>query len=645
MASKPVRVLLIEDNPDDAFLLQTNLKALKEKEFLLRHGTDLASGLKLLREEKPDIILLDLELPDSSGLDTVRRVQLEASTIPIVVLSAMQEELLAIRSVQLGAQDYVVKGSMNSEMLSRVIRYAMERKRVSEELRQADERNEQVLTAITSILIWVDSDGIVRHWNRYAESVFGIPAAQVLNNPFSDSPIPWDTKKVMETISECLKGCEPIRLDDIPFQYTDGQEGFLGITINPICPESGGPAGFLLFGADVTQKRRQDAERQKLEEHVRQMQKMESLGTLAGGIAHDFKNILGPILGYTEMMLRSKNRDSKEQERLEKVLKSAHRAKGLIDQILAFSRKGVEKKTVISLNDVVEETMNFLKEVVPSNIELETKYQTNHATILADPTHIHQVIMNLCSNASYAMRERGGKLSVMVDSVALDGDIIKKHTHLVQGEYIKLTVRDTGIGISPEIIARIFDPFFTTKPASEGSGMGLAAVHGIVIKHGGAVEVQSVVGEGSAFDLYFPKAKSEAGVRVLETKEVMKGTGRILVVDDDQELIDMMADMLESIGYQVAKTANSIDALNMFSENPNGFDLAILDQIMPQMLGTKLATEIIHIRPQFPIILCTGHGDLSMYYEAEKAGIREFLEKPIGMTELSQAVHRALNKK
>jgi PAS domain S-box-containing protein len=644
MEYRPIRVLIIEDNPEQVHLLETGLGAATKPPFQVECVGTLSEAIQRIAGGNLDVILLDLNLPDSRGLDTVVKIHAQNSSLPIVVLTGSYDEALATNTLLHGAQDYLLKGFVDHNILSRSMRYAIERKRAEEEIVRAHAKNEQLLSAITSILICVDSAGFITHWNKVAEQTFGISRRETVGKLFSECGIQWTAPDVLSLITSCLSKNTPGSLDDIGFKYPDGRDGLLGITVIPVREREKEGVGFVLFGADITEKKQAEEEKTKLEEHVRQVQKMESLGTLAGGIAHDFKNILGPIMGYTEMIMRTYPARNKDYDRLEKILKSAYRAKDLVDQILTFSRKNDESRVAINFSELADEALALLKEVLPSSIEIVLDLEKDVGTIVANPTQILQVIMNLCINAGYAMRENGGKLAISVKRIDANDDFIKLHTDLKPGSYVQLSVSDTGSGISSEVLPRIFDPFFTTKPIGDGSGMGLAVVHGIVNGHGGIIEASSKIGEGTVFNVYLPHTVRGPGEKKVEGTGVPHGTERIMVVDDDVNHADMLADMLESLGYQIEKKTSSVKALELFTADPNHFNLVMVDQIMPKITGTKLAVEMMKIRPDLPIILCTG-SYLSTLKEAHSIGIRKCLEKPVSITELARAIREILDNR
>lgn len=643
MSEKKLKILIVDDNEEDRILMKTALRP-NEWQFEIHEAKDLKSTLEKVKENNFDVIMLDLRLPDSEGLNTVKEVRLAAEDPAVIVLTGLKDETISFEALHQGIDDYLVKGLVDHSLIIRSIRYSIERKKVQKDLKEALEHNRRILAAISSILIGVDEQGCVTHWNSIAETTFGIPANEIIGKSFFEVSILWDIQKVKKMINEALDKKDRSWLDDIYFKLNSGKEGILGFSINPIRKEGSKNAGFLLVGVDVTERRKEEAEQLALQEHLRQRQKMDSLGTLAGGIAHDFKNILGPILGYTEMMLRTAQRNSKDFDRLERIHRSAIRAKELIDQILAFSRKGDDKKISVQLTDVVEEVVKLIKEVFPSTVEIVTQYETEEASIMANPTHMHQVVMNLCVNAGYAMREKGGRLILKVRKVKVTQDSKKLQHVLKSGEYILLEVRDTGIGIPKENLLQIFDPFFTTKPVGEGSGMGLAASHGIVERHNGLIQVESEVGVGTCFYIYFPKCNLPVQVEEEKSGQVFKGSESLLVVDDNSDLVQMMADMLESLGYTVQKTTSSSEALELFKNNPHQFNLAIVDQIMPNITGVQLAARFKEIRADFPVILCTGQEDEATIQEARKVGVEQILEKPVGLPTLAGTVRKILEK-
>ena len=386
-------------------------------------------------------------------------------------------------------------------------------------------------------------------------------------------------------------------------------------------------------------------EQVKLERQIRQAQKMEAIGTLAGGIAHDFNNIIAGIIGFTEMALEETQMGTPLNRRLSLVLKGAHRGRDLVKQILAFSRASEQEKKPLKISYVLDEALKFLRASIPSTIEIKKNILTHSDVILADRTEIHQVLLNLCTNAAQAMRETGGVLELVLSdaSPAIHDDGFLEEA--VIGPYVKLSVRDSGCGMEPEVVERIFDPFFTTKRPGEGTGLGLSVVHGIVKRHDGLITVESVPGKGSSFHLYFPKLPMEELPVDLQKGELARGKGRILFIDDEELLVEMNRGRLEGLGYEVTTETDPIRAFDLFRDNPDGFDLVITDYTMPQMTGIELAREMLTIRPEIPIILSSGLDELLSQEAVKEAGIREFLPKAAGKRELVKAIQALIGKK
>jgi PAS domain S-box-containing protein len=385
-------------------------------------------------------------------------------------------------------------------------------------------------------------------------------------------------------------------------------------------------------------------QRNSLEERLRQVYKMEAIGTLAGGIAHDFNNLLAAIIGFTEMVQEDLPPESKNKVRMQRVLRAAFRGRDLVRQILTFSRKAKPPRALVSLSSVVEETVRLLRASLPSTIKLKLTRQVAKDTVIASPAEVRQILMNLATNASYAMREKGGALSIGMTNIDFESDFPVLDEEAEPGEYVLLTVTDTGVGIEPDIMKRVFDPFFTTKGAGEGSGMGLAVVHGIVKSLHGGIVVESQPGVGSAFRVFLPVAQTDEKAPDREAQTIPGGSERILFVDDEEMLAELGQAVLGNLGYSVTALTDSTEALKVFSADPSRFDLVILDQTMPKLTGLHLAKKLLGIRNDIPIILCTDHSDSVSLEKAKKAGITKFLTKPLEKRELAEAIHRVLGE-
>ncbi len=404
-------------------------------------------------------------------------------------------------------------------------------------------------------------------------------------------------------------------------------------------------AGIIGSILDITELKRAEEERRRAEAQLRQAQKMEALGTLAGGIAHDFNNILGIIIGYTEIARWSSPDNSDVVEPLTQVLVAANRAKELVQQILAFSRRSEKEIKPIQVHDLFKEVLKMLRATLPSTVDIRQSLG-GRGLVLGDPTQIHQVLMNLCTNAAQAMQDNGGILEVTVVDEILDRAACAEVPGLQPGPYVKLTVRDTGPGIPPDILDRIFDPFFTTKEQGVGTGLGLAVVQAIVHGCGGHIGVESRLGEGATFTVLFPAVEPIRADEPIDYSALPGGRERILVVDDEPGLAAAMQRMLQSLGYETVCRTRSLEALETFIERSEteSFDLVITDMTMPEMTGLKLAGELIRLKPGLPILICTGFSEQISRETAQRAGITALLMKPVTLQDLAVCVRKALDE-
>jgi len=395
---------------------------------------------------------------------------------------------------------------------------------------------------------------------------------------------------------------------------------------------------------EIEIRKHHEKEKTKFEGQLLQLQKMETIGTLAGGIAHDFNNILTPILGYTEMALEELSVESVLRYDIEQINSAAIRGKDLVQQILTFSRQVDFDKKPLQLDSVVREVLKLIRASFPSNIEIQQDLNPSCGTVLADSTQMHQIIMNLCTNAYHAMMNNGGVLTVRLDKQSVGAGQVNGLAKNQKGTYVKLTIEDTGHGMDKRTIERIFEPFFTKKEVGSGSGLGLSVVHGIVSNNNGTIVVESEPEKGSTFMIYLPQHSELSFSEGEVVQKVKKGKGSILFVDDEKEITYMGKRMLESLGYTVDIKSDSKTALEVFKKNPNKYDLLVTDQAMPKMMGTELIGEIKKIRPDLKSIIITGYQDSIPRNAMEQFGITDIISKPLILSDFSELIGRVLSQ-
>jgi PAS domain S-box-containing protein len=428
-------------------------------------------------------------------------------------------------------------------------------------------------------------------------------------------------------------------------QYDEAREDkYYRIRLFPILDYQGEVIQVASFSRDITENKKAETEKRKLQAQLIQSQKMEAIGTLAGGIAHDFNNILGAILGYTEMAQEITGLDPMASKYLDRVHEAGNRASDLVKQILAFSRQVESKRLSLFPVHIVKEAIKLLRPSLPSTILIKQHLDASVWPIIADPTQVHQILINLCTNAFHAMEKTGGVLEITLSNRELCASDVQHVPEIQPGKFVELAVSDTGYGISSAIHDKIFDPFFTTKAIGKGTGMGLSIVHGIVTSHEGFITCDSELGKGSVFRVYLPVVE-QVGSQYPETVEIdPSGVERILFVDDEEILVELGVLMLEQQGYKVTGRTNSLDALVTFQNQPDSFDAVITDHTMPGLTGSELALRILQIRPDIPIILCTGYSNLISEEKAELLGIKGFAMKPLVKKELASLLRKLLDQ-
>lgn len=520
-----------------------------------------------------------------------------------------------------------------------------DRKQAEQRVLDEKERAENYLAIAGTMIVALTDQGTVTLVNRKGCEILGYDLIELLGTNWVDVVIPEaereETRKIFEKMINGMTNPDQHRVSEVVTK--SGEHRLIEWQLTLIRDADGKVTGTLSSGEDITERERAAGEREHLQAQLRQADKLKTIGTLAGGIAHDFNNILTPIIGYSHMALSELEEESQVHSDIERVVKGADRAKELINQILTFSRRGESEMAPVRLDSIVKEALNLIMVSSAAGIEIQADIHPNCPLVMGDHSQLDQVVMNLCTNALNAMEKTGGILDVTLEPFEVDSKFTKHRANDFRGKYLKLRIQDTGAGMDAETMERIFEPFYTTREVGEGTGMGLATVHGIITGHGGEIFVDSQLGKGTSFDIYLPQTSVEA----IELEEadltIPEGSESILFVDDEREIGDMARQMLERAGYSVTTETDSQEALQVFQDRPEGFDIVITDQAMPKLYGVKLAEEILKVRPGIPIILISGFADTITLESVQEMGIRDYIMKPLVGPELAQAVRLALD--
>ena len=508
-----------------------------------------------------------------------------------------------------------------------------EHKQGEEALQRVSRLSEEFINSLPGLFYVFDEQRFVK-WNKEWNKVTGYSDKELASRYGTDFFDGKDRERIGVQMTKVF--CEGTGKTEAKLVTKDGRRVpyfFTGLRKN-----LEGKDHLIGLGIDITN-------RKQLEDNLRQSQKMESIGTLAGGIAHDFNNILSGIIGYTELSKDNVPKNSPVVNYLNNALKLTNRAGDLVSQILAFSRKNVDEEKPIDIAPILKEALKLLRSTLPSTIEIEKNIDESSAVLIGDPSSIHQIVMNLVTNAAQSIKKDTGIIRISLTSERLDETDLAENNHATPGMFIKLTVQDNGSGIDPSSINHIFDPFFTTKEVGKGTGMGLSVVHGIVTAHGGLIKVNSVLNKGTTFNVFIPKTEMKAIETDIVLPQAIPGTANILFVDDEELLRDITQKTLSSLGYNVTDSSSASEAIKIFEKDPGLFDLVITDLSMPKMNGINLSKELIKLRPEIPVILCTGNtGDISDQ-SIKDAGIRATVMKPITIAGISKVIFDVLNSK
>lgn len=698
----PKQVILAVD--DDQYNLSVVRDCLQECNYTVLVAEDGESAVTRADYARPDLILLDVMMPDIDGFETCRRLKSRSSTreIPVIFMTALAETGHKVKGLEAGGVDYITKPFQREELLARISVH-LQLKELTTKLREANETLEKKVAertldlAITNreleeeiavrqaaqeqlqdktvtleaklaelqetqtalskserkfraifnqtfeLMGLLAPDGILLDANQTVLLFCNVCESEVIGSYFWETP--WwsyseeQRTRIRSAVAQAAAG-ETVRFEAI-YQENNARLHFIDFSLKPLMGDNGNVVMLIAEGRDITANK-------KLENDLRQAQKMEAIGTLAAGIAHDFNNILTSIVGNTEMALEKLPEGDPVRRNIERVRLSGFRATDLVKQILTFSRQTEQECLPVQLTEIVTEVLKLLRSTLPSTIDIciDINIPPESSIVMAASTQLHQVMMNLCTNAAHAMRSDGGQLSVGLHEVMADYSLLSRYPNLKPGPLINISVTDTGHGMDSSTITRIFDPYFTTKKAGEGTGLGLSVTHGIIQNLGGAISVYSEQGKGTTFQIYLPRACENAKHSVADqVVTIPTGKERILFVDDEQILVDMVEEMLMPLGYHITAGTNSIDILERFRADPFAYDLVVTDMTMPGLTGRELTKELLAIRPDIPVIICSGYTEFINDEEVRSAGIRDFLMKPYSTTSLSTAVRMVLDAK
>ena len=632
MSEEKIKVLLIEDNPADARLLKEAFDRVYSPLFEITHVDSLNAGLQHLAWDDFNVVFLDLSLPDASGMETLLQVQAVAPNRPILVLTGIDDEELAVNAMQKGAQDYLVKGKVDKDLLVRATRYAIERKRTEVE-RQRLVRRAQTQSLLVRRILDTVKEGILT-LNAQSEVVMANPAGHLYLARLGGIRVGEKlTRLGNRALSELLDPAERVLPQEVVLEGENKQVFEIHVNPSPLGQEED---GCTLLIRDVTEARQIQLRAQKQERQA-------AVGQLASGIAHDFNNILGSILLYTEILMDSPNLSEKDKERLQTIMNQSQRAAALTRQILDFSRSGLIEPYRMDLVPFLEQVAKLLGRTLPENIRLYLVRKENQYVVNADPGRLQQVLMNLAVNSRDAMPD-GGELRIKLETLRVDGDNPSTIPDIPEGEWVRVTVSDTGVGIAQDVLPHIFEPFYTTKAPGEGSGLGLAQVYGIITQHEGYVDVTSEEGKGTSIYLYIPATPGPVEDVVILEKPVQpcKAREKLLVVEDDVGARTAVSEALRSYNYDVISAANGMEALKVVGENKGEIDLVISDLIMPGMSGVTLYKQLAKDYPEISMMVMTGYPLKEDTRELLERGGVTWLAKPIHMRSLVRAIQKVL---
>jgi hypothetical protein len=627
METTPVKVLLVDDDEDDYLITRDLISQIRDSRHHLDWVNSYDEGLAALARGQHELCLLDYRLGERTGLEMLREARAFKTCPPIILLTGQGDQEIDVESMKAGAADYLVKGRLSADTLERAIRYAIERRRSQESLRQEHDFVRHIMETSPSGIVVTDCAGKITFANRRAGEILRLPqnlpqSSNVLNWRAADTgghPLPRQTsilKNVLASGQPALDICHVI-------EFSDDQRTILSTNATALSSIEGKVEGMIVTLEDVTQ-------RLALETQLRQSQKMDALGQMAAGVAHDINNILTIIQGHAGLLLNAAPPDSKSAKSASQIVAASERAAGFIRHLLAFSRKQIYRTKILDLNALLHNLESLLPRMLGGHIALETIYSSQLPHIAADTALIEQIVMNLAINARDAM-PKGGKLHIETSVVDLDFVAARRYTDGRPGRFVCLTVTDNGCGMEPGLMQRIFEPFFTTKEMGKGTGLGLATVYGVVKQYQGWIHVQSEVGAGSTFKTFLPASDQIAPAALALTPQpgnVQGSRETVLLAEDEGALLELMQHVLGQYNYTILTASCAAEALQVWDQNQGRVDLLLSDVVMPGgMSGRELAAELKKRKPGLKVILTSGF-NAGMMGKEPRAGDTTFLPKP-----------------
>ncbi|MCP3942339.1 MAG: response regulator [Desulfobacteraceae bacterium] len=640
-------ILIADDNPTNLKVLRSMLEG---KGYEVTSAEDGVQALKRIKQSPPDLILLDIHMPRMTGYQVIDRLKKNPilKSIPVIFISALSDSFNKVLGFQKGAVDYIEKPFHGKEIKARVethLKLQYYQRQLKERAASSEKRFQLTFENAAVGIAHTRMSGSFFRVNKCFCNILGYNEKQFETLTIKDLTLPEEWDHDLLAIKDLFNNRIATIRREKQFIKKNKELVWVRVTISMARDSENASEYGIMVVEDITDRIKAEEVRTKIEDQLRQAQRMEAIGTLAGGIAHDFNNILGVIMGYTDIAKRKLPPASSALKNLESVNTAANRAKDLIQHILTACSQVEHEKRPIHISYIIDETITLLRASLPSTIKIKTNLQKCRP-ILADTTQIHQVVMNLCTNSFHSMEKNGGTLTLKLSTVSLRKDREIGTLDLVPGDYNLFEVKDTGSGIDTTSLEHIFEPYFTTKTKDRGTGLGLSVVHGIIKSHDGDICVSSERLKGTQVKVYLPCLDEEIESHTMILDESIPGGNEtLLIVDDDVPYLEMMTDLLSDLGYHVTATQDSFEALQILRYDPGHFNCLITDMTMPGMTGAQLAQKLQEIAPDLPIIMHTGIDETKARKSAATLGIKAFLSKPVILSKTAVTLRNVLDGK